>query len=446
MRGSHAALFGTSGGELHCVIATGTHDLVEAAPEVRQRRVNAFEDMLAGLGVRFQVLLTSRLASAIRIGSPRLDGFAEELAARRPAYAREAHIVLSDGPSELDRLRMRLGPRRAPATETGENLLREAAATIAGLGGVGVDGRLLDSLSLDRFLDASLPACIARGTDCEWDEAPDRLRLDGLLRRGYFLDAFPGVALEPGWLGTLIDIQGEYDLYIHGMRVPAPAALRQLNLRIRNLQAARLADSATHGIGDPLAEAGLPEAIGLRRELAANQQAVFLVSLTLTIRAPDAEALDRLAHAVEEVGARSLARLLPATLQMAAATLTTLPLGIDAVGAQRLLPGAVVATTYPWLWEELQQPGGRLVGIKLRGGAPVLLDTFDEGRFHNANVGVFGHSGAGKTYLVKSILRADVEAGMGAFIIDPESEYRDACDDRRPVGGTQGLAAATAST
>lgn len=52
--------------------------------------------------------------------------------------------------------------------------------------------------------------------------------------------------------------------------------------------------------------------------------------------------------------------------------------------------------------------------------------------FANANIGVFGHSGAGKTYLMKSLLLADAEAGVGAFIVDPEAEYRGLCEH---VGG-----------
>ncbi|GAC1578823.1 MAG: hypothetical protein NVS3B24_11690 [Candidatus Dormibacteria bacterium] len=72
------------------------------------------------------------------------------------------------------------------------------------------------------------------------------------------------------------------------------------------------------------------------------------------------------------------------------------------------------------------------MGRRTRGGGPVLIDTFDEARFANANVGVFGHSGAGKTFLVKGLLLSDAEAGIGGFVIDPEAEYKDVC---RAVGG-----------
>jgi len=413
---------------MHAIVATGAHDLLESAADVRLRRVDAFEDLLAGLQARFQLLVTSRRVALRWEGSARVAAYLEELTARDPAFTRRAYLVLSDAPTELQRWVAAAGGRRRPAGSGAEGLLREARAACTRLRALGLEAWLLEGRELDRFLDESLPPCVSRGVDADWVETPGWLSLDGGYRRSHYLDAFPGVALEAGWLGAFVDIDGEFDLAIHGMRIPAPAALRSLNTRIRNLQAARLADGAGPGALDPLVEAGLPEAIGLRRELAANEQAVFVASVTLTLRAGDEAELTTLAHAVEAAAARSMARLLPATLQMAPACLTTLPLGIDAVGVEKMLPGAVLATTYPWLWEELQQPRGRLVGVKLRGGAPVLLDTFDERRFPNANLTVFGHSGAGKTYLVKSLLRADVEAGVGAFVVDPESEYRDLCD------------------
>ena len=35
-------------------------------------------------------------------------------------------------------------------------------------------------------------------------------------------------------------------------------------------------------------------------------------------------------------------------------------------------------------------------------GQPVLVDPFDDRCHAKANIGVFGHSGAGKTYLLKT--------------------------------------------
>ena len=192
-----------------------------------------------------------------------------------------------------------------------------------------------------------------------------------------------------------------------------------------------MSDAATHAVGDPLAEAGLPEAIGLRREIASNQQHAYSVALYLSLFAADRDSLAALSARAEDAGASSMTVLLPATFQMAAARLSTRPVGLDPVAADRLLPSGVLSTMCPWVWDDLSQPAGRLFGFRLRGGAPVLVDTYDEDRFSNANIGIFGHSGAGKTYLMKSLLLADAETGVGAFIVDPEDEYRAVCERAR---------------
>src|SRR5207245_11025778 len=97
----------------------------------------------------------------------------------------------------------------------------------------------------------------------------------------------------------LAEIHADLDLSIHCVRLSAASVLRHLNLRIRDLQAARMADAAGRSVGDPLTEAGLPEALGLRREIAANQEAVIATSLYLTLRAQAWSALIEASRALE---------------------------------------------------------------------------------------------------------------------------------------------------
>ena len=297
---------------------------------------------------------------------------------------------------------------------------------------MGLGPRLLEGRDLDRFLDDNLPGCVSRGLPADWQEDPGVLRIDDTLSRSFVLHAYPGLELEAGWLSPVLETPASYDLALHGFRVPAGSAMRVLSNRIRDLQAARLSDLASHSAGDPLVETGVSEAIGLRREVASNQQHVFSIGVYVTLEAQTPRELDAATEAIQDRASRSMLRLLPTTFQMAPARIATLPVGEDPMGDDRLLPGAVVATLYPWLGDELQQPAGHFIGRRRRGGSPVLLDSWDESRFSNANLGVFGHSGAGKTFLMKGILLSDHDAGVGGFVIDPEAEYGEVC---RAVGG-----------
>jgi hypothetical protein len=431
----HPATFSTADGSQHVVIRTGAFDLVEAAPDSRRRFVNLFEDLLAGLDIRFQVHVTSRAHAGADCPDPRLAEFLRDRALQHPTFRRTVHLILSDAAPRIDLLsarwrRLRGRPQaRLPDIATIESLLLQAEGAADQLRAMGLQPHLVEGSDLDAFLEAFVPPILTGPQAAPgWVERPEALDLDGNLYRTYFLDGYPGSELLPGWLGPLVDLPAEYDLSLHAFKVAPASALRMLNLRIRDLQATRMSDVATHAVGDPLVEAGLPEAIGLRRDIASNQQHAYSVALYLGLNSFDWDTLEALSARAEDAAARSMAGLLPATFQMATARLSASPLGVDPVAAERLLPSGVLGTMCPWVWDDSSQPDGRLFGFKLRGGAPVLVDTFDEDRFSNANIGIFGHSGAGKTYLMKSLLLADAESSVGAFIVDPEDEYRTVCE------------------
>src|SRR5207245_72634 len=170
----------------------------------------------------------------------------------------------------------------------------------------------------------------------------------------------PGSDLLPGWLGPLLDLPAEFAPSVHAFKVNPATALRMLNARIRDLQATRMSDAATGGVGDPLLEAGLPEAIGLRREIASNQQHAFSVAVYLGLHAAGQADLRALGQRAEDAAARCMTDLLPTTFQMAAARVATTPIGVDPVAAERLLPSGVLGTLCPWVWNEIHHPAGRL--------------------------------------------------------------------------------------
>ena len=88
-----------------------------------------------------------------------------------------------------------------------------------------------------------------------------------------------------------------------------------------------------------------------------------------------------------------------------------------------MLDSSSLTTLAPWWDGDLQQPGGLLCGVSRATGQPVLLDPFDDSRHQNANIGVYGHSGAGKTYLLSTLALGALDLGIQVLIVDPEHEY-----------------------
>jgi len=238
--------------------------------------------------------------------------------------------------------------------------------------------------------------------------------------RTWFMDRFPGVDLEPGWLLRLVPAGCAVALAWHAQPLPTAWMVEYLQ---RQLAAMRATQAVAAGRTDPALEGALPAAEELQRRLVASQERAFHVSLYLTVTATSAAALRQGSEQVAQAARAALCRLEPCTFDMRAGRLATLPFGVDTLSRTRVLDTSSLCTLFPWLDSDLQQPGGLLIGTSRATGSPVLVDPFDQSRFANANIGVFGHSGAGKTFLMSSLALGSYAAGAQVFVLDPEHEY-----------------------
>lgn len=244
---------------------------------------------------------------------------------------------------------------------------------------------------------------------------------DGL-HRTWALDRLPGNGLEPGWLLKLVPARTEVTLSWHADPLPPGWAIQYLQRQLVHMRAERMVETAA-GNSDPRLAGALPQAEDLQRQLAASREKAFNLSLYVTLTARTREALVAGSSAVENAGRSALASLRRCYFRMEDGRLSTLPLGLDRLAARRIVNSTTVTTLFPWLDPDLQHPTGLVLGTSRATGAPVLLDPFDERVYANANIGVFGHSGAGKTHLLSSLLMSSLAAGVQAFVIDPEHEY-----------------------
>ena len=54
----------------------------------------------------------------------------------------------------------------------------------------------------------------------------------------------------------------------------------------------------------------------------------------------------------------------------------------------------------------------------------MLIDRYDTNKYKNANMCIFGTSGAGKSFYTKLIILRNVLLGIEQYVIDPEREYQ----------------------
>lgn len=236
--------------------------------------------------------------------------------------------------------------------------------------------------------------------------------------RTWWVDRFPGGLLEPGWILRIAPPGVEVAISWHADAFPTASAVSYLQRQMAHMRAQQ-----SGGLADPLLAGAVPAAMELQRRLAGNQERAFHVGLYVTVSAGTPLELAAAGVALEEAARAALCTLLPATFRQFDGRLATLPVGVDRLRRRRVLDTSSLLTLYPWLHADVRDDGGFLLGENTASGTPVVLDPWDQTRYENANIAIFGHSGAGKTYLMSAIAIGALEKGAQVFILDPEHEY-----------------------
>lgn len=92
------------------------------------------------------------------------------------------------------------------------------------------------------------------------------------------------------------------------------------------------------------------------------------------------------------------------------------------VTARNVLTQGLVGT-YPFVSSTLCDENGIFLGSNIYNNSMILVDRFNKDKYKNANMCVFGTSGAGKSFYIKLLILRYRLLGIEQYVIDPEREY-----------------------
>jgi type IV secretory pathway VirB4 component len=224
-----------------------------------------------------------------------------------------------------------------------------------------------------------------------------------------------------GWLEPLTAHPGRLDVAVHVEPVPASVAADRLRRQLARLESGRRADMAKGRLADPDVEVAASDARELAAGLTRGEQKLFRVGLNLTVHAGSEKALEVERTRVRALCASMLLDAQPATWRTLQGWISTLPVGVDALGQRRSFDTDALAASFPFASAELSATTGVLYGTTTNGSGLVCWDRFG---CDNHNSVILARSGAGKSYLAKLEALRSLYQGIEIAVVDPEDEYR----------------------
>ena len=95
--------------------------------------------------------------------------------------------------------------------------------------------------------------------------------------------------------------------------------------------------------------------------------------------------------------------------------------------AKRNILTSGLLSTYPFITSTVCDENGIFIGANINNNSLVFIDKYNNNKYKNSNMCIFGTSGAGKSYYTKLLILRYRLLGIEQYVIDPEREYENLC-------------------
>ena len=99
---------------------------------------------------------------------------------------------------------------------------------------------------------------------------------------------------------------------------------------------------------------------------------------------------------------------------------------IKSVSKRNVLTSGLVST-YPFISSSVFDEKGIYIGSNIYNNSLIFIDRYNNEKYKNANICIFGTSGAGKSFFTKLLILRSRLFGIKQYVIDPEREYINIC-------------------
>lgn len=171
----------------------------------------------------------------------------------------------------------------------------------------------------------------------------------------------------------------------------------------------------------------------IRKQMQVENEELYFLYIYMVVFEKSLEKLEGQINKVENILQASGLQSRKAYFREEQTFLSCLPMmenniDIKNVAQRNILTSGLVAT-YPFISSSIFDKEGIYFGTNIYNQSLIFIDRYDNEKYKNANLCIFGTSGAGKSFFTKLLILRSRLFGIKQYIIDPEREYTNLCSE-----------------
>ena len=175
----------------------------------------------------------------------------------------------------------------------------------------------------------------------------------------------------------------------------------------------------------------------IRKEIQINNEDIYYLYIYINTYAENIKELEYLLNKLEGITQSKGLQTRRANFRQEELFLSTLPLMdneeiVKKAARRNILTSGLIAT-YPFISSTIFDPKGIFIGTNIYNNSLVFIDRYNTEKYKNANICIFGTSGAGKSFYTKLLILRYKLLGIKQYIIDPDREYNNLCKNLKGV-------------
>ena len=169
----------------------------------------------------------------------------------------------------------------------------------------------------------------------------------------------------------------------------------------------------------------------IRKEIQVNNEDLYFLYIYINIYADNLKDLEYFLNKIEGIAQSKGLQTIRANFRQEELFLSCLPImqnkNIIKEAAKRNVLTTGLLSTFPFISSNIFDPEGIFIGTNIYNDSLVFIDRFNTKKYKNANICIFGTSGAGKSFYTKLLILRCKLLGISQYIVDPEREYESLC-------------------